>query len=1124
MTKVERKALQKETGIVRNNDGTVYVDPTVYVDKYTHERLDDAQEAAVREMASEYQPDYIKSADTSLICLLVNQRDNIHTFSAVQAMTNHVWPNPQELRALHAVAAADVPEDIIDTMIWMWCNGRNVPENVTMQMVNFEQHIEHCLHRLDLTIKSAEGLPNVDKLGKTDAYVKVFFDDGANGEKEVGETDPIQDSLNPVWDLPFPALSTEGPEHVGWCGKIRLIVMDHEKVGKDREIGEASLQITGKRMPYPLSKMLGEQTLVLKNKITAGKGSNKPGGNITIQLAEHHLADDIEQEISGKEMDPAEELREAKKAARRKRKEAKEAAIKAAKDAKKDARKARRRAKLEKQQAKMKSKMNKLDGIEDDIQDDIEDGNGAGSEAAAEDDLDLKDRVKGGWTYDAIHSRNDHNWTTSSSSEEEEGKGDEEDREQELGGCICKRNEDTFSATLSPLDLQTRVQGGGGGKKKSSKKAVGIADSTEVVLEMEDGLTDDAEKSAVQPTVMADGPAAETLEEAEAMQAATLAAASSSINSKKVQPTNPMLRALEEVEALKAAGALDTSQVRGKLVISVIRAMNLIKADRLGKSDPFVAVRVEGHQRNTPVIKNDQDPVWEVSFTFKIFDRTRSVVECYLHDMDGKTKGDPLGQVTFPLHSQVTGGDLLTPGVPLTQIFHVEPIRGMHQQVGELGDLELRMLFVPTTIPHVEDLPLDSPPLANVLSYANERHVAYDLVEVLREAMVILAARSVAELKNPQHTTDRSDYETLHGESEAELEQDPMIDRNYDLDEDLETEGIRHRPPRQKHATAVAYGLAKFFEVNPAVFNIIEHSTLKFQASPTIKGSFAAAVLGVLGMPEIALGGIRSFLRDRLKEEMIRLINAAKMKRRWYSALQDISRGRGCASTCVDHASEIVAFADSFATASALQRLKAGKGAAEVNENCEIESVVSSEKNRVVSAAFQNLQRMIWPAKEESLDALRKMVEGNREAESALWGWEARAELKMILSGDEVALRALYGLVAMEELKYRLELKDKELELIGLKRLLAGDKGAMDLARSMTPDMFEKLSDYWKSQTLFGKVRLVFFAAFAGLLFLMRFVQKSGLSDTFLGSGLHMILSQLLYVAVLVFVGLVGAR
>ena len=143
--------------------------------------------------------------------------------------------------------------------------------DISMRMANFEQHIQHCTHRLDLTVKSAEGLPNVDKIGKSDPYVKVFFDDGVNGEKEVGETDPIQDTLNPAWDLPFPALAMEAAEHLGWSGKIRLLVMDREKVGQDREIGEATVQITGKRMPFPLSKMVGDKTLPLTNKVADGR-------------------------------------------------------------------------------------------------------------------------------------------------------------------------------------------------------------------------------------------------------------------------------------------------------------------------------------------------------------------------------------------------------------------------------------------------------------------------------------------------------------------------------------------------------------------------------------------------------------------------------------------------------------------------------------------------------------------------------------------------------------------------------------------------------------------------------------------------------------------------------------
>ena len=470
--------------------------------------------------------------------------------------------------------------------------------------------------------------------------------------------------------------------------------------------------------------------------------------------------------------------------------------------------------------------------------------------------------------------------------------------------------------------------------------------------------------------------------------------------------------------------------------------------------------------------------------------------------------------MTFPL------SEMLTPGVPLAQIFTVEPMRGMRQKPGELGDLELRMLFVPTVVPHVDDLPLDSPPMEELLAYAASRFVPNDLLVVMREAMVILVGRTVEELKNPHHHTGRHEYAKLHVEA---AEEEPTVDRKYDLEADLLAEGVKTRPLRQKYATAVAYALGKFLGLNPSVFDVIEKSHRKFQPSSTIKGNFAAAVLGVLGLPEIALGGIRSFLRDRLKEEMIRLINAAKAKRRWFSALQDISRGRGCASSCVDAASEIVAFADSFSTASALLRLKAGKGAGEVDECVEMESVIRDAKDKIVKAAFQNLQRLIWPVKEESFDELRKLTEGNRPAEAALWGWEARAELNMILSGDRTSLRAMHGLISMEELKYKLELKGKDLELKGLKRLLAGDKGALKLAKAMTPDMVEKILEFWKSQNLFGKVRLVFFMAFAGLIFFMWFIKKTGLSRTFLGGGLQMVLDLVMVVAVCALLGLVGA-
>ena len=156
--------------------------------------------------------------------------------------------------------------------------------------------------------------------------------------------------------------------------------------------------------------------------------------------------------------------------------------------------------------------------------------------------------------------------------------------------------------------------------------------------------------------------------------------------------------------------------------------------------------------------------------------------------------------------------------------------------------------------------------------------------------------------------------------------------------------------------------LAKFLQLNPAVLSVIAGQTQKFKPGPMVTGNYAAAVLGCMGMPEIVLGGIQSFLNDRLYEEMIRLLNVARGKKHWYKAVQSISRGRGCAASCVDRASEVVAFADSFATAAALLRLRAGTGPSEVDEMVEVDSVADSEGVKIITAAFQNLKRQIWPA------------------------------------------------------------------------------------------------------------------------------------------------------------------
>ena len=84
----------------------------------------------------------------------------------------------------------------------------------------------------------------------------------------------------------------------------------------------------------------------------------------------------------------------------------------------------------------------------------------------------------------------------------------------------------------------------------------------------------------------------------------------------------------------------------------------------------------------------------------------------------------------------------------------------------------------------------------------------------------------------------------------------------------------------------------------------------------------------------------------------------------------------------------------------------------------------------------------------------------------------------MILSGDKVGMGAMAGLLAMEEMKVHLRLKEKELELIGLERLLSGDKGAMKQMHTMTPDLMEKFKKWWNGQNTLEKGRSVFFFSF----------------------------------------------
>jgi len=70
----------------------------------------------------------------------------------------------------------------------------------------------------------------------------------------------------------------------------------------------------------------------------------------------------------------------------------------------------------------------------------------------------------------------------------------------------------------------------------------------------------------------------------------------------------------------------------GKLIVRVIRALDLEDVDLFGKSDPYVIVDVEGSSRKTRTIKNNLNPVWEDVFEFNVLNPSGAIVSFKVKD------------------------------------------------------------------------------------------------------------------------------------------------------------------------------------------------------------------------------------------------------------------------------------------------------------------------------------------------------------------------------------------------------------------------------------------------------------------------------------------------------------
>jgi len=95
----------------------------------------------------------------------------------------------------------------------------------------------------------------------------------------------------------------------------------------------------------------------------------------------------------------------------------------------------------------------------------------------------------------------------------------------------------------------------------------------------------------------------------------------------------------------------------GRLLVNVVEAKNLARKDILSKSDPYVVLSIHhkhdftlfGSEYKSSVITNNQNPVWNQSFTLDIKNPDTDLLRIRVYDYDHLSFDDLIGTVDIPV-------------------------------------------------------------------------------------------------------------------------------------------------------------------------------------------------------------------------------------------------------------------------------------------------------------------------------------------------------------------------------------------------------------------------------------------------------------------------------------------
>jgi hypothetical protein len=115
----------------------------------------------------------------------------------------------------------------------------------------------------------------------------------------------------------------------------------------------------------------------------------------------------------------------------------------------------------------------------------------------------------------------------------------------------------------------------------------------------------------------------------------------------------------------------------GRLTVQCIEARNLARKDLLSKSDPYCVFSIvhkhsmsmlASHQKTT-TINNNQNPVWNQTFTFNVGNAETELLKVKVYDNDPLSFDDEIGEVDIPLFA-------LHNGMPKDDWYQLFPAKG----------------------------------------------------------------------------------------------------------------------------------------------------------------------------------------------------------------------------------------------------------------------------------------------------------------------------------------------------------------------------------------------------------------------------------------------------------------